>query len=116
MNDIVLVGNDNKKQIDWMLARVLELIPGKDNITRLVKLKTSTGVILRPVQRLFPLELDTSQETIPFTTNDEKNDQISHSEQNDQSPRPTSIKEQVIKTFKKTRLGREVHPPQKLDL
>ncbi|KAF2891133.1 hypothetical protein ILUMI_15040 [Ignelater luminosus] len=41
---------------DPPIGRVVELIPGKDGRTRLVRVKTKRGQLLRPVQRLFPLE------------------------------------------------------------
>ncbi|XP_035234028.1 uncharacterized protein LOC118205857, partial [Stegodyphus dumicola] len=69
VNDIALIGNDNKKHIDWTLGRVLELFPGKDNITRLVKLKPCSGVVLRPFQRFFPFELNKSSDKLPFMGN-----------------------------------------------
>ncbi|GFU41209.1 putative RNA-directed DNA polymerase from transposon X-element [Trichonephila clavipes] len=54
--DIVLIGTDDKKRLHWLLRRVLELFPGKDGIIRLVKLRTERGDMLRPIQRLYPLE------------------------------------------------------------
>ena len=57
IGDLVLVGADNKKRFEWPIGRVVELLPGKDGETRLVRVKTSTGIFLRPIQRLFPLEM-----------------------------------------------------------
>ncbi|CAG7832497.1 unnamed protein product, partial [Allacma fusca] len=37
IGDIVLLEQDNKKRINWPLARVSELLPGKDGIVRVVK-------------------------------------------------------------------------------
>ncbi|GFR12734.1 DUF5641 domain-containing protein [Trichonephila clavata] len=62
VGDIVLIGTD-KKRLHWLLGRVLELFPGKDGIIRLVKLQTERGDILRPIQRLYPLELTPKYET-----------------------------------------------------
>ena len=42
----------------WRLARVIELIPSSDGKVRKVKVKTSTGVFLRAITNLCPLELD----------------------------------------------------------
>ncbi|KAJ8914514.1 hypothetical protein NQ315_002787 [Exocentrus adspersus] len=56
INELVLIGNDFSKRIDWPLGRVVELIPGRDGGLRFVRVKTTKGVLLRPVQRLFPLE------------------------------------------------------------
>lgn len=55
VGDLVLIGNDITKRMDWPIAQVIELLPGKDGITRLYRLKTSTGTCLRPIQRLYPL-------------------------------------------------------------
>ncbi|XP_072389317.1 uncharacterized protein [Diabrotica undecimpunctata] len=56
VGDMVLVGNDQDKRINWPLGRVVELLPGKDKQVRLVRVNTERGQFLRPVQRLYPLE------------------------------------------------------------
>lgn len=62
IGDLVLVGNDVTKRIEWPLARVVELLPGKDGHVRLVRVVTSNGhFMLRPVQRLYPLECSASE-------------------------------------------------------
>jgi len=53
----VLVEFDKRKRIHWPLARVIELIPGRDGVERVVKLKTATGGLTRPIQRIYPLEI-----------------------------------------------------------
>jgi hypothetical protein len=53
VGEVVIVGNDNTNKLLWPLARVL----GTDGIVRLVRLNTATGEYLRPVQRLYPLEV-----------------------------------------------------------
>ncbi|GFX81220.1 uncharacterized protein TNCV_1828571 [Trichonephila clavipes] len=60
VGEIVLVGNDSKKRINWPLAMIVELVPGRDGNVRIVKVKTQTGVFLRPIQRIFPLESDSN--------------------------------------------------------
>ncbi|XP_035204985.1 uncharacterized protein LOC118179932 [Stegodyphus dumicola] len=40
VGDIVLVGADNKKRINWPLDRISELLPGKNGNVRLVKVQT----------------------------------------------------------------------------
>ncbi|GFT69290.1 bel12-ag transposon polyprotein, partial [Nephila pilipes] len=61
VGDIVLIGTDDKKRL---LGRVLELFPGKDGIIRLVKLRAEKGNVLRPIQRLYPLELKPNYEQV----------------------------------------------------
>jgi hypothetical protein len=47
---------ENSKRKDWPLA-VAELIPVREGKVRLVKLKTASGVILRPNQKVYALEI-----------------------------------------------------------
>lgn len=63
VGDVVLVGSNDKKRIEWPIARVIEIFPGKDNVNRLVRVKTSKGCLLRSVQRLYPLEINTKINT-----------------------------------------------------
>ena len=65
VGDIVLIGQDGVRRSDWVLGRVLELVEGKDGEARLVKLRTSAGTRFRPVQRLYPLEMDHSEDSSP---------------------------------------------------
>ncbi|XP_031339592.1 uncharacterized protein LOC116168078 [Photinus pyralis] len=57
VGDVVLVGSDNKKRLAWPIGRITEMIRGRDGICRVAKLKTSRGVFIRPVQRLYPMEV-----------------------------------------------------------
>ncbi|XP_015118391.1 uncharacterized protein LOC107042035 [Diachasma alloeum] len=59
--DLVFVGSDNTKRLDWPLARVIEVFPGKDGVVRVVRVKTAIQTLTRPIQRLFPLELSSSE-------------------------------------------------------
>ncbi|XP_043476289.1 uncharacterized protein LOC122507568 [Leptopilina heterotoma] len=55
--DIVLIGDDLHKRLDWPLARVVEIYPGCDGNTRVALLKTKEGLKKRAFQRIFPLEI-----------------------------------------------------------
>lgn len=63
IEEIVLVGHDNRKRLDWPLGKIIELMPGKDGECRLVKLQTSKGELLRPVQTLYRLEICSASES-----------------------------------------------------
>ena len=63
VGDIVLVHDDSKPRRCWKLARVEELIVGRDGLTRgAVRRVASTRgrrtVLRRPLQRLYPLEIN----------------------------------------------------------
>ncbi|CAL1280117.1 unnamed protein product [Larinioides sclopetarius] len=57
VGEIALVENPNKKRLFWPLSRIIELIPGRDGKIRTLKLKCCKSVIIRPIQRVFPLEI-----------------------------------------------------------
>ncbi|GBO43766.1 hypothetical protein AVEN_38343-1, partial [Araneus ventricosus] len=60
-NEVVLVkGDDNSKLLSWNLAKIIEVHPGKDNITRIVTLKTSKGIYKRPVNKIVKLPFDSN--------------------------------------------------------
>ena len=48
------MGSDNANNLAWPLGRVLYLIPGTDGV---VRLKKACGEYLRPVQKLYLLEV-----------------------------------------------------------
>ncbi|KAJ8914910.1 hypothetical protein NQ315_016064 [Exocentrus adspersus] len=57
VGDVVIVEIDILKRLNWPLGIIEEILSGKDNKIRLVKVRTSTGKLLRPVQKIYPLEI-----------------------------------------------------------
>lgn len=57
VGEIVLIRGDGLKRLNWPLAWIVKLIEGKDGNIRLVRLQTQNGELMRPVQRILPLEL-----------------------------------------------------------
>jgi len=57
--DIVLIAEDKVPRQRWQMARILETRAGRDNKIRSCLVKKSNGFeVLRPVQLLYPLELN----------------------------------------------------------
>ncbi|GFU17157.1 bel12-ag transposon polyprotein [Nephila pilipes] len=106
VGDIVLIGTDDKKGLHWLLGRVLELFPGKDGIIRLVKLRTEKGNVLRPIQRLYPLELKPNYEQVVSENRKGPEVVTEYPELNTDSN----------KTVPVTSSGREIKPVKRLDL
>lgn len=75
VGDIVLVSNDNLKRIYWPLGKILSVFASKDGIIRRVKIKTKSGILIRPIQKVCPLELDgeniTYEDQIPVRTEED---------------------------------------------
>ncbi|GFS44206.1 integrase catalytic domain-containing protein [Nephila pilipes] len=61
VGDIVLIENPNKKRLYWPLGKVVELIPGRDGKVRTLKLRCSNTEITHPIQRVFPLEIQSAE-------------------------------------------------------
>ncbi|XP_035220808.1 uncharacterized protein LOC118193777 [Stegodyphus dumicola] len=64
VGEVVLVGSENQKRINWPLAVIEELYPGRDGHVRVVKVKTPLGHLVRPVQKIYPLEVNSSEDPI----------------------------------------------------
>ena len=54
---LVLIKEDNLPPLRWLMGRVIETRPGSDGVVRVVRIKTSKGVIERNVRKLAPLPL-----------------------------------------------------------
>ncbi|KAJ8033470.1 hypothetical protein HOLleu_23719 [Holothuria leucospilota] len=56
VGDIVLVVDDDLPRNRWVLGRVIEVNPGKDEHVRAVKVKTQSSEVIRPIRKLCLLE------------------------------------------------------------
>ncbi|GFX42342.1 integrase catalytic domain-containing protein [Trichonephila clavipes] len=65
VGEVVVVENSLKNRNLWSLARVIQLIPGKDGHVRVARVKTETGELVRPVQKLYNLELQEPKINLP---------------------------------------------------
>jgi len=104
VGDLVLIKEDNVPRLMWPTGVVQELFPGRDGVVRSCRLKTGPSCVVRPIQRLYSLEVDnpSAKEEIDCLTADVKQtDEQSDSE----------VKPQVT-----TRSGRKIKPVVRLDL
>ncbi|GFT61254.1 hypothetical protein NPIL_656401 [Nephila pilipes] len=101
-------------QIMLPLTKVIDIFPGRDNVVRLAKVKTDNGIFLRPIQRLFPLEISQSEDD-PLPGGD-----LIHKEAfQKQSAYPAAGPErpsQDAASSNEPRTERVIKPPQRLDL
>uniref|UniRef100_A0A8D9A137 DUF5641 domain-containing protein n=1 Tax=Cacopsylla melanoneura TaxID=428564 RepID=A0A8D9A137_9HEMI len=128
VNDLVFVGDDNSKRINWPVGRIVELINGVDGHVRVVKVRIGSGVLTRPVQRVYPLELNCSPdemspileqnvEPIPINVVPEIHQvPIESVPDVDQSVSETEPTKPLIVSQRFTRHGRAVRTPFKLTL
>ncbi|GIX95603.1 hypothetical protein CDAR_113421 [Caerostris darwini] len=119
--DIVLVGSDNTKRLNWPLGRIIELFKGKDNVERVARLRVAKGEIIRPIQRIYPLELSSSEILNDVPVRDKDSSDISdndnqHTVSNEQSFEPKDPPKEQLETLKRSRFGRQIVPVKRLDL
>ncbi|GFW46893.1 integrase catalytic domain-containing protein [Trichonephila clavipes] len=67
--DLVLIGEANNKIINWPLGKVTKMYKGKDGRVRAMEVKTQFGSVMRPIQKLYPLEV-TTVDALPSTERD----------------------------------------------
>ncbi|XP_041451708.1 uncharacterized protein LOC121405167 [Drosophila obscura] len=63
VKDLVLVKDENLPPMKWPLARVVELLPGRDGVARVAVLRTATGITKRAVNKLCLLPLKDAVES-----------------------------------------------------
>ncbi|GFV95677.1 DUF5641 domain-containing protein [Trichonephila clavipes] len=108
IGEMVLIGNDNKKRLSWSIAKIIELIPGRDREIRTVRLKTQHGTVIRPVQRIFPLEVQA------IANSDEELKEESISVKSTKPEKVLNTNDAIVKKY--TSSGRLVKEPKRLDL
>ncbi|GFR22336.1 integrase catalytic domain-containing protein [Trichonephila clavata] len=59
IRDLVLIKHDNSPPLQGKLGKVMETFPGKDGKVRVVKVKTQTSELVRPIAKLCPLPINT---------------------------------------------------------
>ncbi|UYV67831.1 hypothetical protein LAZ67_5002175 [Cordylochernes scorpioides] len=96
VGDVVIVKVEDKRRLHWPMARIVVLFPGRDGHSRVAKVRTKLGTLIRPVQKLYPLEVSSGDPIL-------------------RSKEDTTIEEEHSEA-KRTRCGRMVKPPQRLNL
>nr|XP_042913562.1 uncharacterized protein LOC122273592 [Parasteatoda tepidariorum] len=118
--EIVLVESQNPNRMNWPLARVIELFPGKDNVQRVAKLRVASGEIIRPLQRIYPLELssiDNMNEDYQETrTKPDHEPSIAHILEELKTPEPKLGNADIQEEARTTRCGRRIVPVKRMNL
>ncbi|GFR30767.1 DUF5641 domain-containing protein [Trichonephila clavata] len=99
-----MIEEPSKKRLYWPLGKVISLLPGRDGKVRTLKLKFNNSELIRPIQRVYPLE-------VPFLNNEIKMDGVPTS-----SVKEDELTSDAVIRQKITRSGRLVKVPERLGL
>ena len=58
MGSLVLIQEELTPRLNWPLGRIVQLFPGRDGVSRTAEIKTDRGTLVRSIQRLHHLEMD----------------------------------------------------------
>lgn len=74
---LVLLKNEDSPPMHWKTARIIELHPGSDGITRVVTLRTPNGIFTRPVSKisLLPIESTLPKPPVPSSIDTSSHDE-----------------------------------------
>ena len=113
--EVVLVGDDREKRLNWKMGVVRQLIIGRDGRCRAAIVQVKSGLLTRPVRKLYKLELCAeSVNLLPISCapeNADKDDVILDSE-----VEMTDREEEVeceVSLPQKTRRGRGIVRPSR---
>ncbi|GFR09391.1 DUF5641 domain-containing protein [Trichonephila clavata] len=103
VGDVVMIGHDNVRRIDWPLGVVLEVYPGKDGVPIVARIRPpmASGKDSLPVEKTPESSTDHVSDS---PTDYVPNSPVESTDNSEEKP-PT-----------KTRLGRTIKIPRKLDL
>ena len=88
IGDVVVVHTDERRRGLWNLGKIEELYPGRDGNIRAASVRVYTGkkkpiILRRPVQRLYPLELNEPPEIV-----DEDDTELDKDKTSCENPKP----------------------------
>ncbi|GIX92523.1 reverse transcriptase [Caerostris extrusa] len=121
LGDILLVDSDNTKTVKLAFGRILELFQGKDSVERVARLRVAKGEIIRPIQRIYSLELSSPAilNDVPVGVKDSfdtSGNDNQYTVLNEQSFETKDLPKEQLETLKRSRFGRQIVPVKRLDL
>ena len=60
MGYVILIRGEGSKRLQWPMGIVHRVYPGRDGLVRTVEVKTTKGLLTRPIQRIHDLEMTDS--------------------------------------------------------
>jgi len=112
--EVVLVADDREKRLNWKMGVVRQLSLGRDGRCRAVTVQVRSGLLNRPIRKLYKLELCAESDNLPPITSSlestEKDDGMLDSEAETMEDEDEEAEPEVTLP-QRTRRGREIVRP-----
>ena len=118
---VVLVDIGGKRQ-NWPVGIIEELCPGRDGLVRMVKIRTSSGVLSRPIQKVCLLEMCDVEEAKSLKQSSgldgcqDVSVEVPDTSSSDTNPVEKNESVNELPSGYTSRTGRKIKPPSRLDL
>ena len=101
ISDLALVNDEKQPRLLWRMGKVEDLIKGEDNIIRGAVVRVQSGggttILRRPVQKLYPLELNLNTKTTRNDIDDVQHSKSHIGDSGQPMKRPKRVAAQVAK-------------------
>ena len=113
VGEVVLVADDREKRLNWKMGVVRQLIIGRDGRCRAAIVQVKSGMLTRPVRKLYKLEICAESDNLPPITrlpeDTDKDDEVLDNEADMTDDEEEAVHE--VPMPQRTRSEREiVHP------
>ena len=113
---MVLVEADHRPRLQWPLGIITQVFPGKDGLIRTVEVKTSSGKLVRSVQRVHDLEIMNNGFGDTLTTCASPVNRSDNVSSDTAEMTENRVEIEPEREVYRTRFGRAVKPVVKLDI
>ena len=114
--EVVLVVDDREKRLNWMMGVVQKLIIGRDGRCREAVVQVKSGLLRRPIRKLYKLEICAETDNLPRITSSPESSVYDDGMQNrtvELMDREEEAAEGEVPPPRRTRSGREVVCPHR---
>ena len=115
--EIVLVADDREKRLNWRMGVVQKLLIGRDGRCRAAVVRVKSGLLRRPIRKLYKLEICTETDNLPPITSPPESFNVDDDEMQNSTVELIDEEEDAVEWQvsppRRTRSGREVVRPHR---
>ena len=115
--EVVLVADDREKRLNWKMGVVQQLVVGRDGRCRAAVVKVKSGLLRRPIRKLYKLEICAETDNLPRITSPPVSSNVDDDEMQNRTVELMDGEEDAaegeVPPPRRTRSGREVVRPHR---